>query len=101
MASEISLLVSGLKQSVGLQALTQALGKLRSKMTNQEKENGGKGEDILVSSLCYHKADLPVTAELIDWLALFVQDSLQVRHSMPRLLHKFLAVFVACLDLGY
>lgn len=33
-----------------LQALTQALGKLRTKMTHQEKENGGKGEDILVSS---------------------------------------------------
>ncbi|KAA6429283.1 MAG: structural maintenance of chromosomes 6 [Trebouxia sp. A1-2] len=30
------------------QALTQALGKLRAKMTHQEKENGGKGEDILL-----------------------------------------------------
>lgn len=36
---------------VVMQALTQALGKLRSKMTHQEKENGGKGEDILVSSV--------------------------------------------------
>lgn len=33
-----------------MQALTQALGKLRAKMTHQEKENGGKGEDILVTS---------------------------------------------------
>ncbi len=32
-----------------MQALTQALGKLRAKMTHQEKENGGKGEDILVT----------------------------------------------------
>ena len=34
---------------LAMQALTQALGKLRAKMTHQEKENGGKGEDILVT----------------------------------------------------
>ncbi|KAL3161007.1 hypothetical protein ABBQ38_009393 [Trebouxia sp. C0009 RCD-2024] len=34
--------------SLSTEALTQALGKLRAKMTHQEKENGGKGEDILL-----------------------------------------------------
>ena len=32
-----------------MQALHTSLSKLRLKMTHQEKENGGKAEDILVS----------------------------------------------------
>ena len=40
------------------QSLTQALGKLKAKMTHQEKLNGGKGEDILVSLI--HATRLPV-----------------------------------------
>ncbi|DBA94579.1 TPA: hypothetical protein ACH3X1_002162 [Trebouxia sp. C0004] len=36
------------EQQLSAEALTQALGKLRAKMTHQEKENGGKGEDILL-----------------------------------------------------
>lgn len=40
-----------LRVAVAVQALTQTLSKLRTKMTHQEKENGGKGEDILVSAI--------------------------------------------------
>lgn len=42
--------------SFRVQALTQALSKLRTKMTHQEKENGGKGEDILVSPVNNHSS---------------------------------------------
>lgn len=34
-----------------VQALTNYLSKLRTKMSHQEKENGGKAEDILVGAV--------------------------------------------------
>ena len=82
-----------------LQALTQTLSKLRAKMTHQEKENGGKGEDILVTilpccetqviSVCrevqLNSCMLSMTCELHSLILTFL-PSLSCNHSF---MHSF------------